>query len=425
MADTYPWHYKFRLRIAALTLDPLWTGRVGKIILPEYFEDVAEQEAVAAIYHYREQYGKTPSSADDVTIFCNNKRAMEIVYDIFDVKREAIEFDMPQSVAVQWAKEQSIKIAILDSIPDIKSGKLSDVVKRVNEAITVGENIQSPGIDFIQDTHIWLYDLWINKVQTGWLYVDRHLEGGLGSGELGIILAPTNRGKSVALVNIAYGAAGIGSGKNVVILTHEMSPAKYARRLASRMLFRFPARDENLYEYEKELLELASRMMPGTVKIVGGAKTMSVYDVRDAIQRLEDEGFKPDIIIDDYADLLQPPKSYGERRHELTSIYMWLRAYAGELGVPIWTASQVGRQAYTSDVIRIQDIAEDIGKANTADVIIAICQTPDEELRERCRLFLPKVRDYKHGVMYNAKYYTKSQAIITIGETLTNKMENI
>ena len=418
MSDVYPYHSEFRLKLASLVLDPLWTGRVGEVIKPAYFDTDAEQDAVAAMYEYRERYKRTPLDVEDVIALVDNPDAVDVLYSIYEVHDSAVnDMDMPKDVAIQWAKEQAAKIAILESIDDVRSGDLTSVLLRIQQAVSVGDDVRSPGIDFIRDVTMWLYNEWVDRVPTGWVHIDNHLEGGLGGGELGVVFAPTNRGKSVALVNIAYAAAGIGSAKDVLILTHEMSPGKYAKRIAARMMFRFPSKQGDLHRYEDELLELAIKLLPGRIRIAGGAQKMGVNDIRDIVNRLHDEDFHPSVIIDDYADLLIPPTSYSDKRHNLTATYEWLRSYAGELDIPIWTASQVGRQAYTREVIRVEDVAEDIGKANTADLIVAICQTPDEALNERCRLYLAKARDVSNNKMYDAKYYTDSQAIITIGET--------
>jgi hypothetical protein len=81
----------------------------------------------------------------------------------------------------------------------------------------------------------------------------------------------------------------------------------------------------------------------------------------------------------------------------------------------MWSASQAGRSSLSKEIITMADIAEDIGKANIADVIIALCQTREEETADQCRLFLAKVRDGDSKAMVRAKYYKKSQAIVTTG----------
>jgi len=260
-----------------------------------------------------------------------------------------------------------------------------------------------------------LYEQWIDKVRTGWVHIDNHLNGGLGIGELGVIMAPSNRGKSVAMVNIAYGAAGLLSGKNVVLFTHEMHPKIYAKRFGARMTFKFPNRFENLGEYETEFLERARRLMPGSVRIIGGAKKMTTMQIEDDLKRLIDEGFKPDLLIDDYADLIIAPRTFKDRRFEYTATYEWLRALGEEYGFPCWTASQVGRNAYAKEIITEADIAEDIGKVNTADVVLAFCQTKEEQSKQRARFYLAKARDATRAEMFDMKYFPASQAIISIG----------
>lgn len=411
----YAWRKEFRRKIAALALDPLWVNQVGEqIIQPVYFENEDEQQAVAAVYEYRNRYGRMPTDAEDVAELCTTDAAVEFVYDMFDRRHD--DMTMPKDVAVQWAREQAVKVAILDSIQDIEHGDLASVLERVSVAVSLGNTLQSPGIDFVKDIDTWIDSIWSNKITTGWPHIDAVLDGGLGAGELGIIAAPTNRGKSVALINIAYGAAGLLSGKNVVIFTHEMSVHAYAKRIAARMMFRFPSRHGDIGKFEQELTVLAKRMLPGAIRIVGGAQRMGVHDIRNNVDLLIGEGFKPDIIIDDYADLIAPPRTYGERRFEISSVYEWLRNYAGELEIPIWTASQVGRQAYSKEVIRPDDIAEDIGKVNIADVMIALCQTDDEAAHDRGRLYMAKVRDGKRGDIFDSKIYLDSQAIVTIGK---------
>jgi hypothetical protein len=61
----------------------------------------------------------------------------------------------------------------------------------------------------------------------------------------------------------------------------------------------------------------------------------------------------------------------------------------------------------------MQDVAEDIGKASIADVIVSVCQTYEERLADICRLFMAKVRDGESLATVVAKYYQKSQAIVS------------
>ena len=262
-----------------------------------------------------------------------------------------------------------------------------------------------------------MFDKRIGKVRTGWPHIDYHLEGGLGVGELGTILAPSNRGKSMALVNIACGAAGLGSGKNVVIFTHEMSEKIYAKRIAARTTFRFPKRLESLTEYRDLFVEFSKRLMPGNIRIIGDTN-MSTLQIEGSLERLKGEGYDFDLVIDDYPDLIIPPRRRKERRFEISETYEWYRRLGNKFNVPVWAASQTNRQAYNKEIIMESDIAEDIGKVNISDIVIAICQTKKEADEDRCRLFLTKVRDGLRNTMFDAKFYPREQAIITTNKTV-------
>ena len=406
MDASYPFNRGFRLKLLSLLLDPLWHAKFGSLILPEYF-DTDDEEAIAkAIIQYKQAYGKVPTDPDDVIALCGDHD--EVICDLF---RGYDDLDLAKDLAIQFAQERAAKLAILDSIDDVKLGHLDVVIERMREALAIGDDLRSPGIDLIGDIDKWLYALWSDKVPTGWRHVDAVLEGGLGPGELGLIMGPTNRGKSMALVNVGYGAAGIGSGKNVVHITHEMSASVVAKRYAARMVFRFPSkRDGDVYE--DELRYVAAKLMPGNIRIIDLGRS-SISSIRDRLDRLVVEGYKFDLVIDDYPDLLESSRQYTQRRFELSLVYEELRALGDDYGVPVWGATHSNRASFSKEVITLQDVAEDIGKARIADVIVALCQTREEEESDRCRLFMAKVRDGVKHTMIAAKFFGDAQAIVT------------
>lgn len=402
----------FRYKLIALMLDNLWMARYGDgIIIPEYFETDEEESIVQGIIDYRNTYSKSPIDPDELMLVVGDAYA-DTIYRIYDIYEQE-DLDFAADNALKFAKEQAVKLAILASVDDIDKGDLSRPITRLEEALTVGDSITIPGIDPIADVDKWLYDYWSNKIKTGMLHVDMALEGGMNPGELGVILAPQNRGKSMALVNIGYGAAAIGSGKNVVHFTHEMSVAQTAKRYASRILFRFPKRDENLDDYADDFVTAARRVVKGKIRIIGGK--MTVGDMGRRLNILRSEGFVADLVIDDYGDLLVPSRKFSEKRFELSDIYNDLRQLGCDHEIPVWTASQSRRSSHSKEVITLEDMAEDINKTSIADIVISVCQTKEEEDADLCRLFMAKVRDGKNHSTFSAKYFTEQQAIVTIG----------
>lgn len=417
---SYDYDREFRLKILGLCLDDAWMAKYGDAILsPTYFEKDDEIAFSTAVLKYRKSYGKSPTDPVDVIALCNGNYAV-FINDMYELA-ETEDLSLAADVAIQFARDQAAKIAILESVDDVRAGRIQIAIDRMVAALKVGEDLTSPGLDPIADIDLWLYDYWSEKVRTGWTHIDNILQGGILPGEEGIILGPPNRGKSMALINIGYSAASIGSGRNVVHFTHEMSKEQVAKRYAARMIFRFPNSNDDLDAYAEEVITAARKLLVGNIRIIGGKKTTSQIEAH--LNQLEGEGFEVGMIIDDYLDHVVPPRQYSERRFELSAIYDWFRELCEQKHVPGWSASQAGRDSLSKEIITIQNIAEDIGKANIADVIIALCQTRDEEEAELCRLFMAKVRDGESKGMVRAKYYKRNQAIVTIGFVLPKREE--
>ena len=137
--------------------------------------------------------------------------------------------------------------------------------------------------------------------------------------------------------------------------------------------------------------------------------------IRYHLDHLIEEGIQPDLIIVDYGDEVDAKRHYSDHWVEAGSVFKDLRDLGHDYGCPVWTATQANRAALGKEVITMKDIAESIKKAAIADVIVAICQTWEEEQNEQVRLFLAKIRDGKARRMLRAKYYTPEQALVTTG----------
>jgi hypothetical protein len=382
-----------------------------EIIKPEYFERDEEEAFIGSILKFRAKYRRSPHDPMDVIELCDGEHSTFIL-DIYEMEQEW-DLSLASDYAPEFAQEQAAKLAILDGVDDIAKGDIQAAIDKMKKALEVGRNIESPGIDPISDVHDWLFDYWTGKVPTGLPHVDDVLEGGPSATEMAIWMGPQNKGKSMALVNTGYAAAGLAGGRNVVHFSHEMNSSQVAKRYAARMLFRFPKRRDDLYEYAEELIDIARKLLKGKIRIISGKK--STVDIENHLERLRAENFDFGVILDDYPDLIQPPRGYSERRFELSAVYDWMRGLADTYGCPVWGASQGRRETHSKEIITIQDIAEDIGKASIADIIISICQTYDEEQLNQARLFMAKVRDGKKHALVRCKWYPSQQAIISTG----------
>jgi replicative DNA helicase len=158
---------------------------------------------------------------------------------------------------------------------------------------------------------------------------------------------------------------------------------------------------ENIFshsrEVQKKLNYIAS--LGGRLIVRGrpqGGLSLSVLKKKLDILEVTDN-FIPDMIIIDYADLMTPETNYTDLRHNLAVIYNGLRDIAVERNCVMITASQSNRASMGAKLVSLQHFAEDIQKANISDLVLSLCQTPEEKAINKMRIFCCKNRSYVVG----------------------------
>lgn len=304
---------------------------------------------------------------------------------------------------IDFGQQQAFVNATLKAADQIEKGK-RDVRPLFDAAAIVGEDLLDIGVDYASNIEArQAYykdpDKHEETLGTGIPHLDALMGGGLGRGELGVILAPPKRGKTTTLMNIAFGALTSTARYNVAHYSLEMHQDKIARRYDDRLMgARIDLRTVNPERYGELLEERVNKFLRGRLFIKHYAtRTASVAKLRSHLSLLAARGFHPDVIIVDYADIMQPVRRLGEMRHEQAGIYEDLRQLAGEFKAAVWTGSQASRGALEKDIITINDFAEAFEKAAIVDAAIAFCQTDDERIEGRCRLFGAALRNTEDG----------------------------
>jgi replicative DNA helicase len=113
----------------------------------------------------------------------------------------------------------------------------------------------------------------------------------------------------------------------------------------------------------------------------------------------------------DYADIMKDASNAREVRHALGNIYEDLRGTAGEIEVPIWTASQANRSALDEDNIEAQHIAESYQKVMTADFVMSLSRKVEDKIGNTGRFHVMKNRFGPDGITYPAMVNTNNGKI--------------
>lgn len=388
----------FRQQILALLLKSRFTLRYGSIIKPEFFVLDLEQRIATVIHDHRDQYrGKLPTYADMAlelgrTIEWDDT-IEDYVKDLYHLSGNGLH--KTEAEILSWARANAVRKAFAESLDDYEEGHLDPISDRFREALKVGRDIIDIGQELLAGN--WFSTEFGELVPTPWATINNITGGGLGAGELGVMIAPTGQYKSTALVDIGARAAGIVSRKNVIHFSMEMSESKVLARYAHRVCFQ-DSRGVDKQTYMKNLHKAAKLRLKGRIRVKqypsGQAK---VRDLHDFCRRMQDDGLDLGMVIIDYPALLQSERHYKQKRFELEEIHVGVRAMAIELGVPMWIAAQSNRASFKKQIITKEDIGEAISIAQVMDVGISINQNPDEKKVDALRLYTAKVRDGADG----------------------------
>lgn len=410
----YPYSTDTINNILALMVQAGWLNTYAHLLQAQYFPE-ADRPFVQGVLEYFEHYRHAPNIGDIAAlvpefpeerrekIFALSKRPQEMTHDLI----------------CKFAQVQAAKLAVLECVSIIQEGQnLEPIVQLMRNAIKVGMEEADIGIEIMDDAHRYLLPTFLRGVvPTGWRHVDPFLKGGLAAKELGLIMAPPGGGKSSCLVNIGAAAASPLVGKNVLHITLEMPAEDVAIRYASHVTQKEFEPDSDIDDYLRRLGHWGEAMLPGRVLVKEyPTKEASVTQVRSYIEGRIDAGFDPGLIIIDYPDLLKPPSFRGERREEISDTIEAVRGLAGYFKLPVWGATQSNRGSLDKEIITMADIANDIGKANTADILIAFCQTKDERKQKEARLFMAKVRKGEALALVKVRVHFDLMSIVSVGE---------
>jgi hypothetical protein len=283
---------------------------------------------------------------------------------------------------------------MIKSVELLKNCSFDEISRNINAAIKLGANAD---VGYSYDEHFEKrYEILSrHPVPTDWKVINDYTRGGLGSGELGVVIAPTGAGKSMALVHI--GAAALKAGKTVVHYSLELDDKTIGLRYDS-CVTGIPL--DLLFSKKDLVLEKITNDVAGKLIIKEyPTKSASTSTLRNHLEKLRQRGLEIGLVIVDYGDLLKPVTIRKEKREELETIYEDLRGMAREYGCPFWTASQTNRSGLNAEVITMESISEAFNKCFVADFICTISRTIDDKQNNTGRMLIAKNRLGPDGII--------------------------
>lgn len=442
--------------LVLLCFDPNRSNIIRNCVDIGLFEGVYK-EIASRVYDYVDRYKAPPAEMlpsifDDILEGDNKRKALlfnQVFTNLFETK-DSVNAEYTMDRISEFVRVQELKLGIMESF-EVLQNNSEDAADRVEEII----NAHTKKRLEVFDSGIFLGDS-----KRGLEFLEEEPEAfhmgipeldsrqlGPSPGQLHLLIGVYNKGKSWHLINI--GKRALLSRKKVCHISLEMSEKEViqryyqaifglAKRKESSELTRFQL-DEldhlcglepqtfipKLFmtdpEVREALVEKVDKLSNKLNRVVVKRFPTGQLTVRQLEAYLENleatQGFRPDIILLDYIDLMTiDPNNY---RTSLGRLFVDIRGLAVKRHIAVSSVTQSNREGDKSKKVRGSNVAEDWSKMATADDVLTLNQTDEEEKRGLARIYVDKARNDKKGFTvlisqnYNTGQFVLDSALMT------------
>jgi len=365
-----------RLALVGMCLNTQVLAAVASTWQPEVFSSRWSNVVAGWCVRHYNQFKEAPGQAGITAMFADWARSAD--KDTVDIVGKLVGSLDPNSLAsTEYTVELIAKIGLRNSTRSLAEkiqGALAN--GKIEEAAALSESWRRPQVGVATDGVFLAED--DNAIDAGYdNFTPEPLiayPGALGKffgpmlsrDSFIAFLAPSKRGKSTWLIELAW--RGILAKKRVVYISlGDMSQAQVVRRFLHKAAknpvmpgsFRIPTGltyegKEPRVEYRehytsqgmtKELakIKLKAALEDDTKRlrvVCKGAATTTAGDIAGMIERWADQGWVPDIVVTDYADIMAGLPSHKDQRERINYNWMEMRATSTRFHCLYLTATQ-------------------------------------------------------------------------------------
>ncbi len=392
--------------------DSGYLASIADIVKPEYFKNKSIASIFEIVKDFNEKRNKLPTVTEIKTYLVTDeqKAAFKQLAQSFSELDKNLDKDELYENTEQFLKEKAVYHTMLNVAEDVSKGLVdtSDVLQKFESSCSISL-VTDLGFNMYDDIDILIDDLNTEQsfIPSKWEWLDDTLGGGfLESGKaLYVFAGETNIGKSIFLGNIAHNIAS--QGKNVLLVTLEMSELLYAQRICSNAT-KIPMKE--LRQNGPSIKNAISRENGKVFIKEFPPATITPNQLKAFIKKFNEKGIKLDAIVLDYLNLLH--STVGNNSYErIKNVTEQVRAMSYMFECPIISATQLNRSGFDQDNPELATISESIGLAATADVIASIYQNEEDRELGIIRLGMMKNR---YGMRGNTQAMRIDYSTLTI-----------
>lgn len=406
--------------IKAIIEDKKYGETIIDVLESKFFDNSSFKFIMENTKELYKTYNRIPdynTLAQKIMAEGGNKDSSKVHVDTLEaIKNNESQIEYVKDTALNFCKQQNLKRELKSVQSIIESGEFeayNKIEEIIQKALQVGIS-NDETTDVFHDIDGALEQDFRQPIPTGIVGIDNLLKGGLGLGELGVVLAPTGTGKTTLLTKFANTAYNLGL--NVVQIFFEDNPGNIKRKHYTIWSEIAPDQQPEFKDAVKEKVEQAQSRSTGSLKLLKLASdNVTVSEIKNKIRKMSSDGIKVDLLVLDYVDCISSDKSTnGEEWKGEGSVMRSLESMTGEFDMAIWTATQGNRESISSEVVTGDQMGGSIKKAQIAHVILSIGKTLEQKEHNLATLTLLKSRIGKDGVVFqNCKFNNEFLVIDT------------
>tara|TARA_R110000868_G_scaffold21019_8_gene87917 strand:- start:1590 stop:2999 length:1410 start_codon:yes stop_codon:yes gene_type:complete len=411
--------YQYNL-INQIIVDAKFGESVIDAIDHNYFETVDLKTIVVEIKNIKDNYGSIPD------------------FPTLEIKLKQIEgsivrdFTLEHLNTIRGLTVKTPKLIQEEAVKFCKQQELSKAVKKIQKLIDTGkaENFDSAS-EFIKtaldvgyakedDTTLFeginevLADDYRNPILTGIAKLDEVMNGGLSKTELGVVVAPFGVGKTTLATKMANSA--FNHGYNVLQVFFEDQPKVIKRKHYACWT---NIELNNLGAYKDEVIEKVKQMEENAK---GGLKLKrfpsdgtTMKTIRKYIEKKISEGFRPDIILLDYIDCVQPSKKFDDVYAGEGNVMREFETMLSDFNIAGWTFVQGNRSSIKAEVVEADQIGGSIKKGQIGHFIMSIAKSLPQKDSGHANIAILKSRFGRDGLVFQDCVFDNARIQIDIG----------
>ncbi len=406
-----------------LLVEPEFAEKIIPDLAIEYFDDPNLRRLFIIILEYFKEFDKVPNLQnqsihqainkyktpnnliEEESLFAVIKR-IELWNERVINKQMLYDGDVVQKSSNMFIKQQEYRKLAEMTLDKVKNGEIKNkhvvtaIEERFQKISHIGEN-DDDSESLTEGISKALRKEFRETIPTGIGVIDTLTGGGLGKGEIGVILTPSGVGKTTALTIIANTA--YEQEKNVAQIIFEDTKDQIKRKhytiWANSALSKLNEDEENL-RVTKVVTEKIKHLEGKGRLIIKrfSQEDTTMRDIRNWMLNYQKKwGFKFDMLVLDYLDCVESHKKAQDRNESELTVIKGFEALASDFDIPAWTAIQSNRSGFGSEFVEANQSGGSIKRIQKAHFFMSVAKTPAQQEANFANIRIIKARFAKDG----------------------------